>query len=53
MANQPRIYCPKCSAAARRIYFQDASDKRSTTNWRTIATWAYCETDDLCFAVDD
>lgn len=49
MANQPRIYCPKCSNAARRVYFQDASDKKASHNWNPIAGWAYCPVDDLCF----
>lgn len=49
MANQPRIYCPKCGTAARRIYYQNAGDKKASHNWKPIPSWAYCPKDDLVF----
>lgn len=52
MANQPRIYCPKCGNAARRIYYQDAGDKKASHNWKPIAAWAYCPKDDHVFESD-
>jgi hypothetical protein len=52
VVNQPRIYCPKCGKAARRIYYQDAADKKAASNWKPISSWAYCTTDDECFESD-
>jgi hypothetical protein len=48
VANRPRVYCPKCTEPARRIYYQDAADAKTPKN-QPIDGWAYCPTDRLCF----
>lgn len=50
VANQPRIYCPKCGSPARRVYYQDAGDKKASHNWKAIPGWAFCPSGHGCFA---
>lgn len=48
MPNRPRVYCPTCSGAARRIYYQDAADKGAPKN-RPVKGWVYCPKCKVCF----
>lgn len=50
VVNRPRVYCPKCSEPARRLYYQEASAADAPKN-RPVAGWAYCPRDDFCFKV--
>lgn len=49
MPNRPRATCPRCNEAARRIFYQDASG--DTKKQMSIAGWAYCRRDKLCFRI--
>lgn len=48
--NRPRIYCPTCSSAARRMYIPEASAGKSPKN-KVVPGWAYCTSCKTCIQV--
>jgi hypothetical protein len=45
--NRPRVFCPQCSGAARRLYYRDLDETKGT--WESVVAWAYCPKCGFCF----